>query len=322
MYIFSVAACSSLFPLLKACENTPSHKVVHPLQRLFLCIWLELLLREMKRTKAVLTPSGIENTLTAEHPASGGPSISDILGSLQVTIQSSNREELVVDIAGIEAPFANAIRRILLSEVPTMAIEHVNLYQNTSVIPDEVLAHRLGLIPIAVDPRAFQYREKDEPHSENNSIHFVLHVHCRRNPAGEVVKDKVYTSDFVWKPVGNQREMLTDVRPVHEDILIALLSPGQEIEAELICEKGIGQTHAKWSPVATASYRMLPLITLKNSTPQQATELKSLCPVGVFDIEQGVAIVKYPRNCTSCRECLKTGLVEVAKHKEHFICKK
>ena len=275
----------------------------------------------MERVKAVLTPSGIENTLTAEHPASGGPTIESIVETLQVTIQSSSREELVVDISGIEAPFANAIRRILLSEVPTMAIEHVNLYQNTSVIPDEILAHRLGLIPISIDPRSFQFREKNEAHNEHNSIHFNLHVQCKRNPAtGQLVHDKVYTRDLVWKPVGNQLEMLPEIRPVQEDILIAQLSPGQEIEAELICEKGIGQVHAKWSPVATASYRMLPLISLKTPDLASNKALKDLCPVGVFDIEQGKTVVKYPRNCTSCRECLKTELVELAKHKEHFIC--
>ncbi len=51
-------------------------------------------------------------------------------------------------LVGAEAPLANALRRILLSEVPTMAIERVLLYQNTSILQDEVLAHRLGLIPI------------------------------------------------------------------------------------------------------------------------------------------------------------------------------
>ena len=43
----------------------------------------------------------------------------------------------------------------MLLKIPTMAIEKVYLYQNTSLIPDEVLAHRLGLIPIKADPRKF-----------------------------------------------------------------------------------------------------------------------------------------------------------------------
>jgi hypothetical protein len=64
---------------------------------------------------------------------------------------------MVFDLVGVDAAVANAFRRILLSEVPVMAIERVLIFQNTSVIQDEVLAHRLGLIPIKADPRKFEY---------------------------------------------------------------------------------------------------------------------------------------------------------------------
>lgn len=62
------------------------------------------------------------------------------------------------DCTGIDAPIANAIRRIMIAEVPTMAIEKVFVTNNTSVIPDEVLVHRMGLIPIQVNPKLFEYR--------------------------------------------------------------------------------------------------------------------------------------------------------------------
>lgn len=61
---------------------------------------------------------------------------------------------------GVEPSLANALRRILISEIPTMAIEKVNMWQNTSIIPDENLAHRMGLIPILADPREFEFNEK------------------------------------------------------------------------------------------------------------------------------------------------------------------
>jgi len=63
------------------------------------------------------------------------------------------------------------------------------------------------------------------------------------------------------------------------------MRPGQEIEMDLICEKGIGKTHAKWSPVCTAYYRLLPDIKVNNIQGDDAKELKNLCPMGVFDIE-------------------------------------
>ena len=41
-----------------------------------------------------------------------------------------------------------------------MAIEKVFIYNNTSIVQDEILAHRLGLIPIKADPRMFEYRQE------------------------------------------------------------------------------------------------------------------------------------------------------------------
>jgi len=63
-------------------------------------------------------------------------------------------------MVGIDAPLANALRRILLAEVPTIAIETVYIYENTSIIQDEILSHRLGLIPIHADPRLFDYVQR------------------------------------------------------------------------------------------------------------------------------------------------------------------
>jgi len=61
---------------------------------------------------------------------------------------------------------------------------------------------------------------------------------------------------------------------------------------DLICEKGIGKTHAKWSPVCTAFYRLLPDITVEGVTGQDAKDLKVICPMGVFDIEDLGGICK------------------------------
>ena len=72
---------------------------------------------------------------------------------------------------------------------------------------------------------------------------------------------------------------------MHDDILIAKLRPGQEIELEAWCEKGIGKTHAKWSPVATASYRLLPEVTIrKELRGDEARELVQKCPMKVLEI--------------------------------------
>jgi DNA-directed RNA polymerase alpha subunit len=71
-------------------------------------------------------------------------------------LEHPHPNELVFEMIGCDVSFANALRRIMISEVPTMAIEHVYMWNNSSIMHDEVLAHRMGLVPIQVDPRLFE----------------------------------------------------------------------------------------------------------------------------------------------------------------------
>ena len=179
---------------------------------------------------------------------------------------------------------ANTLRRIMIAEVPTMAIEHVFIVNNTSIIQDEVLAHRLGLVPLAVDPRLFDFKAADEAATERNTIVLKLKVECTRLADGSIENEKVYSSQLQWLPngsempeetgaapftAGSQNEMLEIVRPVHDDILLAKLRPGQAIELECHCVKGVGEEHAKWSPVATTWYRLVPEVVLLTAPPAE-----------------------------------------------------
>lgn len=99
-----------------------------------------------------------------------------------------------------------------------MAIEKVEMWQNTSIIPDENLAHRMGLIPILVDPRLFEFKESEKPHDDRNSLRFKLHVKCTKkdprqptplniNNVEEEEKvfnhSNVYSGDLEWVPIGD-----------------------------------------------------------------------------------------------------------------------
>jgi DNA-directed RNA polymerase I and III subunit RPAC1 len=81
--------------------------------------------------------------------------------NLKVDIVHSDDLEMEFDLVGVDASIANAFRRILIAEVPTMAIETVYVFNNTSVIQDEVLAHRLGLIPIKANPEKFGWQNSN-----------------------------------------------------------------------------------------------------------------------------------------------------------------
>ncbi|EFX60618.1 hypothetical protein DAPPUDRAFT_71222, partial [Daphnia pulex] len=72
---------------------------------------------------------------------------------LKINIVRMENMEMEFDLIGVDPAIPNAFRRILLSDIPTMAFDKVFMFNNTSIIQDEVLAHRLGLIPLKADPR-------------------------------------------------------------------------------------------------------------------------------------------------------------------------
>ena len=198
---------------------------------------------------------------------------------------------------------------------------------NTSCLPDEMLAHRLGLIPIKADPRRFEFPASphfEEP-TEEDTVVFTLDVTCTVGPDGKKLHDKVYSGDLVWEPQGEQEETFQDapIRPVHDDILITQLQPGQRLKCRLYCCKGIGQDHAKFSPVCTAAYRMHPKITLaRDVTGADAKDIKRCCPRKVFDVAGKKLVVKSPRQCTMCGECVRDArseLVKLGRVEDHFL---
>eukprot|EP00604_Paraphysomonas_vestita_P001650 CAMPEP_0174822714 /NCGR_PEP_ID=MMETSP1107-20130205/17889_1 /TAXON_ID=36770 /ORGANISM="Paraphysomonas vestita, Strain GFlagA" /LENGTH=268 /DNA_ID=CAMNT_0016042471 /DNA_START=167 /DNA_END=973 /DNA_ORIENTATION=- len=222
-----------------------------------------------------------------------------------------------------------------------MAIETIYIQDNTSIIQDEVLSHRLGLVPILADPEQFEDFVKDSEPTDLNTIVFKLDVTCTNDPAKTVMNDSglltqtVYSGDFEWQPQGDQAEKFTDpIRPVHSDIPLVILKGGQSVRLEAHCHKGIGKDHTKFSPCATASYRLMPDISFFEPVENTlADELVAMCPMGVFDIEdlggssrkgdksKRRAIVARPRDCTMCRECIRkdgwdrrVSLKRVARH--------
>lgn len=278
-----------------------------------------------------LQSSGIDNSLDVEAFAR----------DLRVLVTSTDDEDFVFEVEGIDAPIANAVRRILLSEVPTVAIETVFVHGNSSIMPDEMLAHRLGLVPLAIDPRRLEMRAPDEPVSAKNTVKFRLRAACRKNtsiaPKDEIappeklyVQSSVYSSSIEYVPFPNDDQMLElgimdKPKPVHGDIVLVKMRPDQKVHVELDAVKGIGRDHAKFSPVATASYRMLPEVTFKEVVDgERALALVEKCPMNVFDIEEsGCAVVKNPRDCTMCRECIRepewNSVVELTRKRDHFI---
>jgi len=237
---------------------------------------------------------------------------------LRIDMKRMDPDVVEFDLIGVDAPVANALRRILISEVATVAIESVILTQNTGVIQDENLVHRLGLIPLCIDPDQVPFTKNciktEEP------IIFSLRQKCTTQETLSV-----YSRDLIWEPCNEaQRAKFAgrEPRPVDGNILITKLARGQEIIAECYCAKGYGKEHAKWQPVNPVWYRLLPDIKVQNVSGADAETLRDRCPKKVFDIEDGHAVVKNARACSTCRECLDAipdGRVDLGKIKNHFL---
>lgn len=264
-------------------------------------------------------------------------------------LAETGEDRLVFDLINAPASHANALRRILLSSVPQIAIELVGMLDNTGVMPDEVLCHRLGLIPINVNPDLVEFPEEkieDNSADPDRVFLFGLHVCGGRGPQpnlenvdasmeenlppyyieGTLDNPGVVTSEhLVWMPLPGQREKFGNVAPLHPDIPITKILDGQEIHCYCRAIKGIGSDHAKFQPVCTAFYRLVPSIKVKdgiNSSEHKQKKLIDKCPMHVFDIEDSKVVVKSPRNCTSCRECIRNPTlaqyVSLGKEANHY----
>ncbi|KAH7162890.1 DNA-directed RNA polymerase [Dactylonectria estremocensis] len=269
-------------------------------------------------------------------------------------------------LIGIDASLSNAFRRILLAEIPTLAVENVYIENNTSVIQDEVLAHRLGLIPFKGGREGLhdflKWHKKPEAGEDPyagcfdwNTVRLELNVECTVNPDASPTENDplkaynnahIYAKDIVFVPTGKQGEYFSGenvIQPTNPDILIAKLRPRQSINLAMHMHKGIGADHAKFSPVATASYRLLPTITITKPIIGADAEKFAKCfPKGVIGLEKvtkkeatlkgsgyegqegkAKAVVVDAMKDTVSRECLRhaefEGKVKLGRRRDHFI---
>ena len=145
------------------------------------------------------------------------------MSSIQVL--NTDSKKISVKLKGVSLEYANALRRICLNGVPVFAIDTIDIIENSSVIADEDLGHRLGMIPLKTELSKF-----DEPDSR---VMFVL-------DSGDIKSPRTVTSaDLLSKD--------EVVKPISDKIPIAYLAPGQRIKFEAYARLGRGTEHAKWN---------------------------------------------------------------------------
>ena len=157
------------------------------------------------------------------------------LPSLEIINKDS--QKISVKLKGVPLQYANALRRVCLNGVPVFAIDTVDIIENSSVLPDEGLAHRLGLIPIKTDLTRFNEPSKCDCQSEagcsNCRVMLVL-------DSGD--------SDVTRTIFSNELSSEDDsIKPTSDKISIVQLTQGQRIKVECYARLGRGTEHAKWN---------------------------------------------------------------------------
>lgn len=162
------------------------------------------------------------------------------MASPSVEVIEKSDERIVVRFNNIPRQYVNSLRRLAISEVPTLAIDDVVILENSSVMHDEAVAHRLGLIPLRTDPGRFVMPHECDCKSTLgcSKCRVLLVLDSEANE-----KTKVVTSGELV----SEDEL---VKPVSKEIPIIVLAPNQKLKFEAYARLGTGKDHAKWQPTA------------------------------------------------------------------------
>lgn len=151
---------------------------------------------------------------------------------------------LELEFTGTTPGYMNTLRRAIMNEVPTLALEQITFNKNTGVMYDEILALRLGLLPLTTPVGDYDLPTEEEvaadEYSAKSSVEATL---VAQGPC------TVYAKDIKFKDA--------KVKPVYPDTPLVKLLEGQEIELSAKAVLGTGRAHAKWSP-GLAYYHEIP----------------------------------------------------------------
>jgi DNA-directed RNA polymerase subunit D len=164
----------------------------------------------------------------------------DALDTIKILERDNNH--IVIEFSDIPRQYVNALRRLSISQVPTFAIDDVVVLENSSVMHDEAIAHRLGLIPLRTDLERFVMPHNCDCNStlgcSKCRVLLVLDTESQDKTKLITSADLISEDDVV--------------KPVNSEIPIVSLAPGQKLKFEAYARLGTGKSHAKWQPTSVA----------------------------------------------------------------------
>jgi DNA-directed RNA polymerase subunit D len=210
-------------------------------------------------------------------------------------------------LSEVTPAFANSLRRAMISDVPKMAIDYVDIYDNTSVLFDEMLSLRLGLIPLKTNADMYHFQQE-----------------CECKGAGCALCQVSLTLSAEGPCVVHSRDLKSsdpETMPVDQNIPIVELKAGQKVVLTAVARLGTAKEHAKYQPVSASGYKNLPVISVSEKC-DLCKACVDACPRGVFKVEKGKLVVGDAFKCSLCKLCTEacdTGAIDVGTQDTTFI---
>ncbi|OUJ18817.1 DNA-directed RNA polymerase subunit D [Methanonatronarchaeum thermophilum] len=201
---------------------------------------------------------------------------------------------------------ANSLRRTLISEVPTLAAEDIKIYENSSIMTDEMLALRIGLTPLKTQIDEFELPENCECGGEGCSACKTTLILGGEGPT-TLYSGDLKTEDGVEIP--------------DKKIPLVKLYEGQEVILEAEAKLGKGKDHTKWQPAVACGYKGYPIQKITDEC-DNCGDCVEICPRNVYKLENNKLQIQNPEACSLCSLCVQechTDAITVTDDKNKFI---
>jgi len=235
---------------------------------------------------------------------------------LEIKIVDKNDFSARLVIEGVDSAFINSLRRVVVAEVPAMAIDDVVVIENSSMLHDEILAHRLGFVPLKTDLDSYNLPEECSCKSELGCnlcrVSLTLDVEAGGNDR------TVYSGDLVSEN--------PNIVPVSDRIPIVKLAPNQHLKLESYVRLGKGAKHAKWQSVSMCAYKHFPRVKINEKECDSCGKCVDVCPKRVLSVSEGGKKLELRNviDCTVCHDCVDScpkspPAIEVSWDRDVFV---
>ena len=223
-------------------------------------------------------------------------------------------------LSGVSPSVVNALRRTLISDVPKMAIEvvefhlgpirneHGKEFESATPLFDEIIANRLGMVPIPTDLDMFVFRKDCVCGGEGCPNCTIMYSLNKKGPGEDEDKESVavYSDELqlvVQKLEGVSEKKYSERFQIKEKIPIVMVNKSQALLLYAIAELGRGSDNAKWQAAQAVGYQYYPDVSIDDKKCDYGGSCVANCPKNVLAVKQKKIVVTDIENCSLCRAC-------------------